>query len=60
MIDKDRTVQGCRGNNPYNWCIGFMIRSSFWKFQPKTFLGKRLKILEECFLHFCNLEKRAI
>ena len=51
-------MKGCRWNNMYNWYIGCMTRSSFWKFRPNFFLGKRLKILEEDFLHFCNLKKR--
>ena len=34
-----------------------MIRCSFWKFRAEFFLGKRLKILEEILIHFCNLKK---
>ena len=45
MFDKDRIVKGCRSDNMYNCYIGYMICSSFWKLQPKFFLGKRLKIL---------------
>ena len=42
------------------WYIGYMNRSSFWKFWPNFFRGKCSKVLEEYFLHFCNLKKCAI
>ena len=56
MLDKDRIVKGCRSNNTYNWYIGSIIRSSFWKFQPYIFLWKRLKILDEYFFELLKLE----
>ena len=53
-----RQRQNCEGIT-HNWYIGYMIRSSFWKFQP-IFFEKRLKLLDDYYLIFCNLEKREV
>ena len=51
-LDKDRIVKGYRCNNMYSWYIKYMIRSSFWEFQPNFFFGKLFKILDDFFCIF--------
>ena len=45
----------------YNLYLGYMIRSSFWKFLSKKILGKYLKLIEEYFfLYIPQPKKRAV